>query len=208
MERKIVVSLGGVRIPIPEDFALPGSASIRPRCTARLIGAGEVPGARREVQAAAPRQWWIPLLLGAMLALGACQDAYNADNSFNFNNPNDPTPTTTSGPYIAGISFDNTGSDTYVVIVNGSSISVDMSGWSLVNTTTYNGTHTTATFYAFAITLGAGSFVRVHSSAAPAGGDTSTDLYGGPSWAFNDRAELEQPGGGGVSSCMVGSPTC
>jgi len=191
---------------------LPGSASIRPRYTARLSGGGEVSGARREVQAAAPRQWWIPLLLGAALALAACQDASNADNGFNFNNPNDPTPTTTSGPYIAGISFGgNTGNDQYVVIVNGSSVPVDMTGWSLVNETTLaasGGTRSSSNTYTFGITLGAGSFVRVHSTS---GADGGNDVYSGPSgliWVVPDLAELERPGGGGVSFCTVGSPTC
>lgn len=187
---------------------MPGSASLRARCTARLSGGGAVPGACRDVQAAPPRSWWILLVLGAVLALAGCQDAYNANNNFNFNNPNDPTPTSTSGVVIAGISFlGNAGNDEIVFIVNESGTTANMAGWLLVNRSTFNGTPTQATSYTFgtSFTLGAGSFVRVHSLT---GTDTGTDLYSGPNWALSQVAELEQPGGGGVSSCTVGSPTC
>jgi hypothetical protein len=146
-------------------------------------------------------------MLGIALALGGClQDARNADQNFDFNNPNDPTPVAGStGIVIAGIDYASTVKTAYIVNASGGAQS--MSGWVLRN----NNTTDQYTFGAFNI----GAYVRVHTGNAPGGGtDTPTDLYSGPvgvtspSWSLNDTASLLNGTGGTVSSCVVGSPTC
>lgn len=159
----------------------------------------------RHRRARAPRrQAWLVALLGATLALGGClQDAHNADKNFVFDNPSDPTSTTTSGIAIATVDY--LSSVQTVVIVNSSDADQDMNKWSLLNQTTGN-------VYAFAsFTLVKGSFVRVHPGSGTSSGQ---DLYTGapgptsPTWAINQVAILQNDGGGNVSSCTVGSPTC
>ncbi len=154
--------------------------------------------------AARPRGVWIVALVVATLALGAClQDAHNADKNFVFDNANDPTSTSSSG--IAIVAVDYLSKVQTVVIVNSSGNDQDMNKWSLLNQTTTN-------IYGFtAFTLAHGTFVRVHPGT---GTNTATDIYTeapGPtslSWKFNDVAILQNDGGGNVSSCTVGSPTC
>ena len=188
---------------------MPASVSALPRRTIRPRGA--VP-ARCAWPAASSRWARAGLLaaLGVALALGGClQDAHNADNNFNFNNANDPTATTATGIVIAGVDYASSTHTTY--IVNASGVSQSMSGWVLRNSTAFSVSPTNTGYLFGAVTLGVGTFVRVHPVT---GTDTPTDLYSGPggptspTWSLNNTASLLDANGSTVSSCTVGSPIC
>jgi hypothetical protein len=179
-----------------EDPAVPRIVSVGSRGAFRSRGAA--PSLRRT-------PWCALAMLGIALALGGClQDARNADQNFDFNNPNDPTPVAGStGIVIAGIDYLNSTQTVY--IVNSSGVAQNLNGWGLRN----NNTLAVYTFGSF--TLGIGAFVRVHPIT---GTDTTLDVYSGPagptspSWLLTNTASLLNATGGVTSSCTVGSPTC
>jgi hypothetical protein len=138
-------------------------------------------------------------ILAIALALGGClQDARNADKNFDFNNVNDPTPTTTGSTGIVIAEVDT--GQKIATIVNSSGISQVMTGWKLV----YPG----SADYPFpsAFTLNVGAYVRVHSD--PGTDAPPTDLWtSGIVWSGTNTLTLND-GSTIVSSCRVGNPIC
>lgn len=149
------------------------------------------------VHHAAPRRsplLWLAAVCLSLLLSGCLQDAHNANDGFNFNNPADPTPTTNNGIQIAEI---DTALD-IATIVNTSGTDQIMTGWTLVD----NGIT-----YAFTsgFTLNTNSFVRVHNAAST---DTATDVYNsGLTFVGGSTATLNN-GTTVISTCVVGNQTC
>ncbi len=151
------------------------------------------------------------LLLGALLLLlgaaGGCLDEAE-DTSYAFGseagNPNDPDPADTGDTSddqgniaIAGVTTLNE----VVTIVNGGTVAVTMTGWTLVNEGS-NLAEDSFTFPAF--TLGAGAYVRVHSDT---GSNDADDLYwdgGAGHWAAGDTAVLSNAEGTPIATCSEG----
>ena len=134
--------------------------------------------------------------LGGVLLLGGClQDAHNANNDFNFDNPVDPTPTNSSGINIAEVDT----SLQIVTLVNSSGTAQDMTSLTLVEgTTTYT--------FPNAFSLGTGAFVRVHTAAGTDAPPldlygSALPLHGGDTLTLNNLSTV-------ISSCSIGTPTC
>jgi len=154
------------------------------------------------------------VLLAAALALGGCLDeATNQD--YAFNNSVDPNPDVgdDEGAGLVRIALVVPVAGERVVVHNGSTVDVVLTGWTLKGETTED-VYTFPTF-----TLGAGKFVRVHSR-TDITTDTSTDLYGS-GWVENggspgdhfsgttDQAFLYDSSGGSISTCSSASTnTC
>lgn len=146
------------------------------------------------------------LLLGFALvaALSGCQE--NAQNKdYNFDNPNDTTPST--GNAETGnvkIVLVKPSSPEVVVIVNLSAVfDAPMAGWTLSNNSTPAKSFTFPT-----LTLSRGQFVRFHSDT---GSPTANDLYGTGADYWNplsDIVTLKDQNGVTIDSCGSTSQNC
>jgi len=143
------------------------------------------------------------IALGCLLS-GCLTDAQ--DKGFKYDNENDTTPKGGSDSE-TGVSIAYVDTfDKIVVIVNASTLELDMDGWRLTNNGSDEDTLEAYDFVAFV--LDSGAFVRVHSDT---GTETNSDLYSGvenePDWgngSTNDRAILLNAEGSPVTNCEDG----
>jgi len=129
-----------------------------------------------------------------VLAGGAGCDTSATTKSYNYNNPVDPTaPPTTIPAGTVVVSYVDVANKVVILVNRSTTTAYTLTSWTLSSSTT------PATYTFGAVTLSAGSFLRIHTAA---GTNTLVDLYGSNiTWGTSDIATLKDNTTATVNTC-------